>query len=420
MLLVISHTISYFITEHFIVNRHNRMTMYLVANQVKLMNISEKLFSKGNRALPLSVNNGVANSAPTELYWTDNGIIPSNAHEAKYHRKMSSFASYFLGEDVFVARQDSSDGISLWINQSKNENIWIKIPIDDYQGKIPMDILVLSTMLLFLSLSGAWILVSQLHRPMKRLAFAAREVGRGDYPGKLKEEGPYEIISVTQAFNQMATNVHQLEEDRTLLLAGISHDLRTPITRIRLATEFLPDDEQGLKQGIIDDTQDMDEIIDQFIGYIRYGSEEAAEYGNLNELLEQMINTFSKQYEGIESKLNNIPKIKFRPVAMKRLLSNLIENAFRYGKEPVVIESYLQASNIIITVRDHGKGLKDLDKQRLFQPFARGEDARTGKGSGLGLAIVSRIAEMHGGEISLENHPVGGGLQAKLILPVTE
>ncbi|MCW9017746.1 MAG: ATP-binding protein, partial [Kangiellaceae bacterium] len=249
------------------------------------------------------------------------------------------------------------------------------------------------------------------------LAFAAREIGRGDYPGKLKESGPQELVAVTSAFNQMAKNVYQLEEDRTLLLAGISHDLRTPITRVRLASEFLSEQDEEIKDGIIADTQDMDDIIDQFIGYVRYGSEERMEKGDLAELIKQVVEAASKQHEGLAAELTDLPEVDFKPMAMKRLVSNLIENAFRYGRAPVIIKTMRTDEQIIVSIRDHGKGIADLDKDRLFQPFARGDKARGGKGSGLGLAIVARIVEMHGGEINLENHPEGG-LEATFTIPL--
>ena len=201
------------------------------------------------------------------------------------------------------------------------------------------------------------------------------------------------------------------------MLAGISHDLRTPITRIRLSIEFLSEQDEELKQGLIADTQDMDDIIDQFIGYVRYGSEEKMEEGNINEVIQQVVEAATKQHSGIETDLNDTGLVKFKPLAMKRLISNLIENAFRYGKAPVIVTSSVTKKVLRITVRDNGKGIEDLDKVRLFQPFARGDKARGGKGSGLGLAIVQRIAEMHDGEISLNNHP-DGGLEACLLIPL--
>jgi two-component system, OmpR family, osmolarity sensor histidine kinase EnvZ len=411
-LLVISHVISYFTIQHFVVDRNNRIVMYLASNQVKLLHIGDEADIPKNLAV------GFSETTQLELYWITGEGEPSGLQRAHYHQGFSEQAERYLGKNTQV-RVETSDGIYLWINEPDNPSFWIRMPIGDYEGNNPIELLIFSGMLLFLSLSGAWILVIQLHRPLKRLAFAAREIGRGDYPGRLKETGPLEMVAVTAAFNQMAADMHQLEEDRTLLLAGISHDLRTPITRIRLASEFLSDQDAELKSGIIADTQDMDDIIDQFIGYVRFGSEEHKEKGDLKELIQQVAEAASKQHAGIETQLESIPLIEFKPMAMKRLVSNLIENAFRYGEAPVVVRTQLSNDKILVSVRDHGKGILDLDKKRLFQPFARGDKARGGKGSGLGLAIVARIVEMHDGEIRLENHP-DGGLEAIFSLPLPQ
>ncbi len=411
-LLVISHVISYFTVQHFIVDRHNRIVMYLASNQIKLLQIGEETYMPKNLAV------GFSQTTQLELYPMSGDSLPEGLAGAKYHSGFSNQAIRYLGEGTEV-RVETSDGIYLWISEPQHENFWIRMPIGEYEGSNPIELFIFTGMLLFLSLAGAWLLVSQLHRPLKRLSFAAREIGRGDYPGKLKETGPLEVVSVTSAFNQMAANVYQLEEDRTLLLAGISHDLRTPITRIRLASEFLSDHDEELKNGIIADTQDMDDIIDQFIGYVRYGSEERMEKGNLGELITQVIEAASKQHEGIEADLVPLPSVNFKPTAMKRLVSNLIENAYRYGKAPVIIKTQVDKEKITVSVRDHGKGIADLDKERLFQPFARGDKARGGKGSGLGLAIVARIVEMHGGKIEIENHPQGG-LEATFDIPLSE
>jgi two-component system, OmpR family, osmolarity sensor histidine kinase EnvZ len=412
-LLVISHFISYFTIQHFIVDRHHRIVMYLASNQVKLLHMGDEADIPKNLAV------GFSQTTQLELYSVNANSIPEGLKQASDHEGFNIEAERYLGAGTQVKVETQVDGIYLWINEPQNPNFWIRMPIGDYQGNNPIELLIFTGMLLLLSLLGAWLLVSQLHRPLKRLAFAAREIGRGDYPGKLKESGPSELVAVTSAFNQMAADMHQLEEDRTLLLAGISHDLRTPITRIRLASEFLSEQDAELKAGIIDDTQDMDDIIDQFIGYVRYGSEERREVGDLSELIQQVVDASAKQHQGLEVDLQDLPQIAFKPMAMKRLISNLIENAFRYGRAPVTIKSWFDTNKISVSIRDHGQGIADLDMKRLFQPFARGDKARGGKGSGLGLAIVSRIVEMHEGEIHLENHP-DGGLLAVFTLPLTQ
>jgi two-component system osmolarity sensor histidine kinase EnvZ len=410
VLLIISQLISFLTVEHFVVEQKNRTIMYLVTNQIKLQYLGAE--SK----IPRNLSVGFSETTEMELFWLNGAEPPQGLENAVDHEEFTLVAQDFSGEGTIV-KVEISDRVYVWINEPLHPEYWVRMPIGEYDGSLPISFIIFSGMLLFLSLAGASLLVHQLHRPLKRLAFAAREIGRGDYPGKLKETGPQELVAVTSAFNQMASDVHQLEEDRTLLLAGISHDLRTPITRIRLSVEFMSDQDEELKQGLIADTQDMDDIIDQFIGYVRYGSEEQKESGNINELIEQVVEAASKQHTGLELSLSPVKALRFKPMAMKRLFSNLIENAFRYGSAPVVVTSAIKKKQLVVTVRDHGKGIPDLDKTRLFQPFARGDKARGGKGSGLGLAIVQRIAEMHGGEIGLRNHP-DGGLEAIFQMPI--
>lgn len=409
IILVISHVVVYFTTQHFVIDRHNRMVMFLAANQVKLFYVGE---SKKHSRQPEA---NIAGIIQSEGHRVGDDNVPTGLKNAKYHQGLSQQGERYLGKGTHV-KVEVTDGTYLWINESQTPQMWIRVPVGDYDGGNSVELFIFTGMLLFLSLAGAWVLMFQFHRPLKRLAFAAREVGRGEFPGKLKETGPVEFVSVTTAFNQMAADIHQLEEERTLLLAGISHDLRTPITRIRLALEFLSADNEDLKMDIVDDTNDMEAIIDQFIGYVRHGSEERKKKVDFGELVQNVVDSASKQHEGLILKTTDLPLIDVKPMAVKRLLSNLIENAFRYGKAPVIVTTSLSAEKVFVSVRDYGKGIKDLDKKRLFQPFATGDSARGGKGSGLGLAIAAKIVELHSGSINIDNHP-DGGLEVVFTIP---
>ena len=252
---------------------------------------------------------------------------------------------------------------------------------------------------------------------MRRLEFAAREIGRGDNPGQLKEEGLEEMVTVTRAFNQMARNVQQLEEDRTLLLAGVSHDLRTPLTRIRLATEFMGEDEAEVREGIVRDTEDMDQIIDQFISFVRDGRDERDQVGDLNALVEDCIKSARIQTQDISYEFDELPPLPFKPMAMKRLVTNLIMNGLKYAGAPLEVKTSVVGNSVRVSVFDQGPGIDEKEMERLFQPFSRGNSARSGGGSGLGLAIVQRIAELHRGKVSLHNRKEGG-LEARLEFPI--
>jgi two-component system, OmpR family, osmolarity sensor histidine kinase EnvZ len=204
------------------------------------------------------------------------------------------------------------------------------------------------------------------------------------------------------------------QRDRALLLAGISHDLRTPLTRIRLAAEFMQ--EQELRTGVVADIEDMDAILEQFIAFIRDGSDEVPEFESINVLIEEVRNRHPDI--DVRTTLHDVPRLMLKRLTFRRLLSNLITNAVKYGAAPVAITTTAGKGEVLLTVRDHGRGVREEDIPMLLQPFSRGDIARTLSGSGLGLAIVKRIVDMHHGSMTLCNHPEGG-LMVEIRLPFT-
>ena len=270
------------------------------------------------------------------------------------------------------------------------------------------------TVPLFAIIAGL-LIARGLNRPLKRLEQVALVVGRGDPVPPLDDDsGPKEINEVNKAFNRMTRELAQAQRDRALLLAGVSHDLRTPLTRLRLTAEFIEDKE--LSAGVISDIEDMDAILGQFIGFIRDGADEVATYENINALVDDVCSKFDHLM--LRKALEDVPRLMLKRLTFKRLLSNLVGNAAKYGEPPVEISTCLEGQDVVLRVRDHGQGVRDEDIPTLLQPFSRGEKARTVTGSGLGLAIVKRIVDMHHGQIQLGNHPEGG-LQVEIRLPVT-
>ena len=345
---------------------------------------------------------------------------PRQLREARPYSVLTSELAQSLGvsEDRTEMRVEEAEQIYYWIKSPDHTNVWLRVEMEPFQGFYIHPPLVYFTVILLLSLLGGWIFTKQISRPLRRLEFAAREIGRGDNPGQLKEDGLDEMVAVTRAFNQMARNVQQLEEDRTLLLAGVSHDLRTPLTRIRLATEFMPDEDADVRDGIVRDTEDMDQIINQFISFVRDGRDEREQLGDINAVVEECVKSARIQTHDISYELGKLPHASFKPLAMKRLITNLIMNGLKYAGPPLQVKTRLEDHKIILSVFDEGPGIKDDDIDRLFQPFSRGNAARSGGGSGLGLAIVRRIAEMHRGSVYLYNRPEGG-LEARLELPLS-
>ncbi|MDZ7902941.1 MAG: two-component system sensor histidine kinase EnvZ [Rheinheimera sp.] len=302
----------------------------------------------------------------------------------------------------------------------KLPDFWVKIPLNGLNETdfSPLQIYIL--LIGFLSVAGGWWFARHLNRPLQSLQQAALRVGRGDIPEPLPEVGSTEIISVTRAFNHMASGIRQLEKDRALLMAGVSHDLRTPLTRIRLASEMVSEQDNWIRDGIVNDIEDMNAIIDQFIDYIRHHKEEALHEEDLNQLVSEQVGAERLQQRQIETDLAaHLPLVPMRRIAMKRVLTNLIENAIKYSDGPIEIHTGFEkgSKRLYVQVRDHGPGIPEQQMAKMFEPFTQGDTARGSAGSGLGLAIIKKIVDMHRGEITLHNHAFGG-LVATVYLPL--
>ena len=174
--------------------------------------------------------------------------------------------------------------------------------------------------------------------------------------------------------------------------------------------------DKDLAEGMILDIQDMDEILEQFISFMRDGSDEALELIDINHILSEVAAQFATQTE-IEFHPEPLPEVLIRRLAVKRMVGNLVNNALRYGQAPIVLSAMVGRQQLIIRVRDHGHGVVESQIPDLLQPFVRGDSARTTQGTGLGLAIVSRIVKMHKGTLDIRNHPEGG-LEVSVSLPL--
>ncbi len=301
-----------------------------------------------------------------------------------------------------------------WIHVPSLKDVWVREPLLFFAQYNAWLIIGWIIGVPLLALIAIIIMVRQLNRPLKRLQLAALRVGKGQHATMLEtQSGPMEIRAVNRAFNQMTREIQQAAKDRAFMLAGISHDLRTPLTRLRLTAEMMK--EKELAEGMVLDIQDMDAIIDQFIAYMRDGSDEEVEEACVDMLVSEMVAQFSHQGD-IDFVPGHVPNIFMKRLSLKRMLDNLISNALRYGGSPLHIRTSAGERSVILTLRDHGPGINEADLPKLLQPFVRGETARTTQGSGLGLAIVARIVRMHNGQLDIRNHPEGG-LEISITLP---
>lgn len=277
------------------------------------------------------------------------------------------------------------------------------------------------------SLLAAVVITRVVNRPLARLSQAAGELGAGRTPEPLPETGPAEIATVNASFNRMAADLAQADRDRALLLAGVSHDLRTPLTRMRLEVEIneLPAEARA---NMVADLEQMDQIVAQFLDYARSEPSQPKADVDLSALVAEAIEASRlgvDQTAGIERRIEPGVHIDGLAVELKRALANLLINAERYGRDPdsgrldLSVELRRSDAAAVIEVADRGTGVAEEQFEQLMRPFVRGESARTGvAGAGLGLAIVARVARLHHGRLTLSaNAP--RGLRATLRLPLS-
>lgn len=324
-----------------------------------------------------------------------------------------------LGKETLVAVNHF--GVpGLWVSfVIGQDDYWVVIPRIQVDRRFPWEWLGWGALVISLSLLGAYLIAARINRPLRLLVNAADRIRNGQQPHQLPEEGIDELREVSRTFNQMMESLAQLDAERTLLLAGVSHDLRTPLARLRLAVEMLPEHEGSLKQGMVQDISDMDGIIHQFLDFVRGVEGEPTQMIDLNSLLKSLFDRHTRAGRKLILNLAPTHLIPLRQLAMQRLLNNLIDNAFAYshGGE-VIVTTTITANNIELSVLDRGPGIPPSQMARLLRPFERLDTARGNtSGSGLGLAIANRIAKLHKGELKLINRPTGG-LEARLTLPI--
>jgi two-component system osmolarity sensor histidine kinase EnvZ len=217
----------------------------------------------------------------------------------------------------------------------------------------------------------------------------------------------------------MSADLKRLDDERALLLAGVSHDLRTPLSRIRLGLEMMDEKEAGLKPGMVQDVEDIDAAISQFLDFARITTGEAVvPDGDLNALAREVCDRYARSGKPLTARFApRLPSVSLRPLAIQRLIANLVDNALRHGGGQVELETGVENGRIIIEVLDRGPGIPPTEAERMLAPFTRLDSARSSAGTGLGLAIVDRIARLHGGSVQLLPRE-GGGLRARVELPL--
>jgi len=314
----------------------------------------------------------------------------------------------------FAAARDGMRGfwVSFFIDE---DEFWVMLPRERFEPELGLGWLGWGGALLALALLGAWLIASRIARPLAGLAEAARRIGRGEAPAPLPEGGERELRTVQSAFNRMAGDLASMERERAMVLAGISHDLRTPLSRLRLALE-MSGAEPAAAQGMNADIEEMDQVIGQFLDFAR-GDAEAREPVAVDTLADEVAAHFAKLGKPVRRTGASGATVSVARMALHRALMNLVDNALRHAGGEVEVSASRLDGQVALEVLDRGPGIAPGEVDRLKRPFTRLDAARSGRGgAGLGLAIVERVAHAHGGRFELAPRQ-GGGLAARLLLP---
>jgi two-component system, OmpR family, osmolarity sensor histidine kinase EnvZ len=333
-----------------------------------------------------------------------------------------------LGKQTrFSSGVNGVPGFYISFNIDEDE-YWLMLERERLAGLTRVQWLGWGTLVGLLSLLGAALISSLVNLPLARLTAAARAIAKGERPAPLPEKGSQEIIEANRSFNQMVDDLAQVEKDRAVILAGISHDLRTPLARMQLEVEManLP---QDAREGMQSDINQMDAIIGQFLDFAKPTDAATFVAVNLSDMLAD-VGREAARIRDLKVEVDLMPDVHVmgNTTDLRRVINNIIENARKYGKTPgqdfteMTIALRVKATGhgrrAVVEICDHGVGVPQDQIAQLLKPFTRLDSARgQANGAGLGLAIVERVLTRHNAELSVSNRE-GGGLLLQLALPL--
>jgi len=415
VLIVLSLATSVVIFRHVQQEPHAKQMAQLVVSVVNLTRAAVLSAAPEWRSALLAE---LAGSEGLRLHMAENRDVlkPLPEHPAEMSLMMEKVRESLGSDTRFAAERNGEE--ALWVSFFiGHEEFWIALPKDRVENPVYEVLFPWSLLVLVLALPGAYFTAHQITRPLEKIAQAALQVGQGTWPEPLPESGAQEIVTVSRAINQMSADLAANERERALVLAGISHDLRTPLARVRIAAELSAD--ESLREGLAADVEQMDAVIQQFLDYARLDESEAMLQADMKSLVQEVAQQFSAQAKSLTLDLDDVPSIPVRPLLLKRALSNLLDNAIKHGGGEITVQLRREEDNIVLTVADRGTGIPSSQHAMVKRPFVRLESARSNStGSGLGLAIVERAARLNDGELILADN-AAGGLVAKLVLPCT-
>lgn len=379
----------------------------------------------GGNDIPSLLTDLSRNEGIDVLPRTDKDVI-GELPDDSYWELVASLLQHYLGAQTVMAwTVNNRPGFWIGVNIS-DEKYWLVFDREELSLTDGMDWLSWAVAAIILSLIGALISVRYINRPHARLARYAQMISRGETPPPLPDQGAREIRALNASFNRMAHELHQTDSDRELMIAGISHDLRTPLTRMRLEIELSSIPETALR-AIDQDLQEIDQSIDQLLEYARASRPHAQPCINVSTALDT---TIAREHLHTDLTLHHLSTViepdlyaDIDPLSLRRIVLNLIGNAYRYGgnetgSSDITVKLYAkERETVVLEVSDRGGGVAPEDIAKLTRPFYRGNTARSGgAGTGLGLAIVERLLRQAGGSLELVQR-TGGGLTARVHLP---
>ena len=338
---------------------------------------------------------------------------------------------YFFLETALEEQAGLKGSINISRDSHSDEWLWIELPFKQktiFIGFLRSHLAVRPPLALFLLifvgtlaiLLTATVLVHYLTTPLERLTRNAQRIGSGEKPEFIPESGPDELVTLARSFNEMAIQVQELLSNRTTLLAGISHDLRTPLARTQLALEMLPEEvDPELVNGIRSDVEQMDCLIGQFLELSRDLERGEQQKVIIYLMLDDLVNCARRGGATIQWQARDTCYTFTNPLALRRIIANLLENAVRYGGgSPVEVSYQCGKRDITIQIMDRGPGIPAEQLEAVFRPFYRLEQSRNSEtgGSGLGLSIAQQLAGINGQKLTLRPRD-GGGTIAELKLP---
>ncbi len=407
------------IFSHFDQASRGRQTAQTV---VSIINLTRTALLNADPALRKDLLLDLATLEGIRIYPAEDDDKTTPLDDTAVLRRVIEDVRLQLGADTRFA--SSWEGLNgFWVSfrikgddPADNAEFWVMLPSERVMRPHALEWMWGGAPPRCLPMPAAYMTVPPPTRPLKAMAPAARTVGRGEMPPRLSESGPTELADLAHAFNQMSHDLQQLDADRALILAGVSHDLRTPLARLRLGVEMCGADPADV-DAMVSDIEDMDRIIGQFLEFSRVDGGETLAPLDLAALADELSALYARRGFPLTVRSSGTSLVTARPQALRRAITNLIENALNYTGAAPELETGSTGGRPFIRVLDRGPGIPASETERVKRPFTRLESARSNtKGSGLGLAIVDRIVRGQHGEFRLAPRE-GGGLDACILLP---